>query len=344
MLTRIKDRYTFRIEREIAKGGMGTIYEAIQLGANGFEKKVAIKTLLPSLSSNPRFVEMFIGEGRLVADLVHENIVQIYQLGNNKGSYYIVMEYVHGMSLHQFVHFHAATKQHLPPELAVFITSRVARGLAYAHSRLDAEGRHLNIVHRDICPTNILITTEGLPKLADFGIAKAANNIMPAHERILMGKLFYMSPEQARREVVDHASDIYSLGMVMFELLALHKARSPWSKEIMDAAREGRVNWEALPDDLPEGILDILHKMLATDRSERYNDTSKVAYDLEYFIYHKGYGPTVVTLEKYLRENFPYLYTMTHVPTKDHDLEGVTTTALLQSATALDETRRDTKR
>ncbi len=328
MLNEIKDRYQLRIEREIAKGGMGTIYEATQLGTNGFEKKVAIKTLLPSLSRNPRFVEMFIGEGRLVADLVHENIVQIYQLGNTRGSYYIVMEYVHGLSLHEFIRYHAATGLTVPRELAVFITSRIARGLAYAHSRLNEQGRPLNIVHRDVCPTNILITTEGLPKLADFGIAKAAT-VMPAHERVLMGKLFYMSPQQARREPVNHASDIYSLGMVMYELLTLQKARQPWAKDILAAARDGLANWDGLPDDMAPGISEILHRMLAADLDERYSDTNEVGYDLEYFIYHKGYGPTVVTLENYMREHFAFLYNRENVPRKPPHTATATSTVVM---------------
>ena len=332
MLNEIKDRYTFRIEREIAKGGMGTIYEATQLGTDGFEKRVAIKTLLPAMSQNPKFIEMFIGEGRLVADLVHENIVQIYQLARGKAGYHIVMEYVHGLSLHDFIGFHGATKMQIPSELAVFITSRLARGLAYAHSRLDREGRPLNIVHRDVCPTNIMITTEGLPKLMDFGIAKAANNIMPPHDRVLMGKLYYMSPEQAQRFTVDHRTDIYSLGMVLYELLCCKKARFQWTDEILDAAKAGWIGWESLPEGLSEDLMSILRKMLARSREERYSDTGRLAYDLEYFIYHKGYGPTVVSLENYLRDNFPYLYTLANVPRKMQAIDPSSRTIPLATA------------
>ncbi|MBT3376084.1 MAG: serine/threonine protein kinase [Lentisphaerae bacterium] len=333
MLTHIKDRYMFRIERQIAKGGMGTIYEATQLGAKEFEKKVAIKTVLPALARNERFIEMFIAEGRLVADLVHENIVQIYQLGHcSKAGYYIVMEYVHGLSLHDFIHFHSATHERIPHELAVFITSRIARGLAYAHSRLDGEGTPLNIVHRDICPTNIMITTEGLPKLGDFGIAKAASSTVSANDRILMGKLFYMSPEQAQRIPVDHRSDVYSLGLVLFELLALTRARSKWSKDILDAARTGQVDWDALPDNVDPDLLTILRHMLTADPDLRYADTSQVAYELEYFIYREGYGPTVVTLENYLRQNFPFLYMRASVPRKTAIMESVGRTAPLTTS------------
>lgn len=307
MLEHIEGTFNYRIVRLIAKGGMGSVYEAMQLGADGFEKRVAIKTLLPALSHNRRFVDMFIGEAKLVADLVHENIVQIYQLGHSFHGYFIVMEYVHGLSLEEFIHFHAVTGERLPRELAVFITSRIARGLAYAHSRVDGDGGAKNIVHRDVCPNNVLITTEGLPKLGDFGIAKAANSAIPQNDRSLMGKLLYMSPEQAQRKLVDHRADIYALGMLLFELLALQRARAPWFREAHDAAKDGRVDWDCLPDDINDNVMGILKRTLSVDPGERYSDTDKLAYDLEYHIYHKGYGPTVVTLEKYLQKHFPYL-------------------------------------
>lgn len=311
MRNAISDHYTLVINREIAVGGMGTVYEATQLGVHGFEKTVAVKTLLPSISRNTRFVDMFIAEGKLVADLVHENIVQIYQLGCQGDEYYIVMEYVHGLSLHDFIRHHSAGRKRVPVELAVFIVSRIARGLAYAHTRQDAARQPLNIVHRDVCPTNILITTEGLPKLADFGIAKAANQAVPNYERSLMGKLFYMSPEQAQRTPVDHRSDIYSLGLVFFETLAMQRARDKWRDQILDAACAGHVDWECLPADLDPNLTGILQRMLTAGRDERYENVGRLAYDLEYHIYHGGYGPTVVTLENYLRAEFPGLYAAT---------------------------------
>ena len=334
MLQSIKDRYTFRIEREIARGGMGTIYEVTQIGADGFEKRVAIKTLRSQLSKNERFTEMFIDEGKLVADLVHENIVQIYQLGLYRHIHYIVMEFVHGLSLHDVIHFHAATSSKIPPELTVFTVSRIARGLAYAHSRLDRRGKPLNIVHRDVCPTNIMITTEGLPKLLDFGIAKAARNTVVLNERTLMGKLLYMSPEQAQRKSLDWQSDIYSLGLVLFEMLALTKARARWDKELMEAAKQGWVDWDSLPENLDKGLRAILETMLAQNPGDRYDSTNRLAHDLEYHIYREGYGPTVVTLENYLRKHFAYLYRLQNVPRKDTADKMLSQTVLLEKTDA----------
>ena len=329
MLSWIKDNYTFRIDREITQGGMGTVYEATQMGPEGFEKKVAVKTLRQSLSKNQRFTGMFLDEAKLVANLVHENIVQLYQMGHCKEGYYIVMEYVHGMSLLDFVHLHAVTNEVPPTELAVFIASRIARGLAYAHSRQDQAGNPLNIVHRDVSPGNIMITTEGLPKLLDFGIAKAAGQVVGERDETLMGKVYYMSPEQAQRLDLDYRADIFALGLVLFELLALRKARSRWKDDIIAAAKDGRVDWEALPTGLDPSLVTILRRMLARDLDERYDNTGHVGYDLEYFIYHKGYGPTVVTLENYLRERVPYLYSLPVIPHKDDHTVLVPKTVLM---------------
>ena len=306
--TALNDTYRYRIVREIASGGMGTIFEALQLGANGFSKRVAIKTLLPRLAGNKRFIDMFIDEAKLVANLVHENIIQIYHLSQTSEGWHIVMEYVNGISLHDFIRTHALMPEPLPPKLAVFITSRIARALAYAHGRTSEDGEPLNIVHRDVCPNNVLITTEGLPKLGDFGIAKAASTVMP--ERGLMGKLYYMAPEQARKEAVDFRADIYSLGLVLFELLSLRPARrfaDEDGEDVLHLAEDGRLNWDALPKDLDSALRAILEKMLANDPQERYADTNEVGYALEYYIYHSGYGPTVVTIEQYLTTHFAAL-------------------------------------
>jgi len=304
----IDEHSAYRIVRELAKGGMGSVSEAIHLGADGFEKRVAIKQLLPALSDSPEFVDMFIAEAKLVADLVHENIVQIHQFNRGEHGYYIVMEFVHGLSLAEFIERHTEDRQ-LPIELAVFITSRIARGLAYAHSRHDSFGVPLSVVHCDVCPRNILVTTEGLPKLGDFGIAKAANKYLsPSASETSLGKLAYMSPEQAWDRPVDYRSDIYSLGLVLFELLAMGKAREKWSSNMRFAAAKGWVDWDKLPRKVKSGLRKILNRMLDAEPNGRYDSTDQLAHDLEYFIYRKGYGPTVVTLEKHLRDLCPSLY------------------------------------
>lgn len=308
MLQSIRDTRTLRVTRKIADGGMGSVYEAVQDGVDGFQKLVALKVLLKELSEDHHFVDMFVTEAKLVADLVHENIVQIYQLGRSPDGYYIVMEFVHGLSLHEFIRFHNTVLRQRPPaELAVFICSRVARGMAYAHSRLDRGGQPLNIVHRDICPNNIMITREGLPKLADFGIAQISSDHRPDGE--LMGKLLYMSPQQACRENVDFRTDMFALGACLFELLTGKRIRSAADEGAYgELAKTGAVEWSLLPDDLRPDIRDVLEKCLQFSPDDRFQTSSELAQALEYLIYKDGYGPTITTLEEYLRKHMPYLY------------------------------------
>lgn len=307
-MNKILDNVEFEIIDLIAEGGMGAVYKAYQKGVEGFKKTVAIKTLLAAYSADQKFIEMFKDEAHLVANLVHENIVQIYQLGKFDDNYYFVLEYVDGVSLHEFQAFHSKLYVNMPQNLAVFITSRIARGLAYAHSRCDSDGNPLKIVHCDVCPNNVLITTEGLPKLTDFGIAKAANM---ASNSLVSGKLPFMSPEQANGKEVDFRSDIYSLGVVLFNLLCGDYTRDVKASldEIFTQAKENFIAWHKLAhEDIDEDLLNILRKMLATDPNDRYQKTDELARELEYYIYKDGYGPTIVTLSNYMRQQMPYLY------------------------------------
>src|SRR6266540_7530580 len=171
----IVDTSRCRIVRKLAQGGMGAVYEAVLCGPMSFTKTVAIKTIVERYSQDVEFVEMFIGEARLVADLVHPNICQVYQLGKVSNRYYIAMEYIAGVSLRQFADRHAELGILVPVEIGTFVISRVCRGLEYAHAKRDRNGHLLGVVHRDVTPRNIMISTEGEVKLTDFGIAKAHN-------------------------------------------------------------------------------------------------------------------------------------------------------------------------
>lgn len=304
-MKKIIGKTEYEIINLIAQGGMGSVYKARAKGVEGFEKTVAIKTMLPKLAGQHLFVDRFIAEAKLVANLIHENIVQIYQLSKTRGIYYFVLEYVDGISLFDFMEFHRKLKCSLPIPLAVFIVSRIARGLAYAHSRKGGDGKPLNIVHCDVCPHNILINVEGVPKLTDFGIARAGNL---EGSGTVSGKVAFMSPEQASGNcTVDFRSDIYSLGIVLFYLLSNKMARHIEKSipEILEEARNNQILWERLPEDLPPELRWILEKMLSRDPAERYTDTATLARELEYFIYKDGYGPTIVTLAEYMKELLP---------------------------------------
>jgi serine/threonine protein kinase len=305
---KLKDTYRFDLVRLIAAGGMGTVYEAIQHGAEGFEKRVAIKTITEEFSDEHQLVEMFIGEAKLVADLVHPNIVQIYQLGKIGKSYYIAMEFINGTNLRQFMGRHFQLGRSVPVDLSTFIVSRVCRGLEYAHSKCDAEGQPLGVVHRDVNPKNIMLDSEGDVKLTDFGVAKA-RHLLRLEGTMLMGTTRYMSPEQARFEETDARSDLFSLGIVLHELLT---GRLLFEAEDQMATFEAIIHKpiprpSELDSDVPEEVSRIAMKALERDREKRYQRASEMVHDLEYYMYNDRYGPTTMTLAKYLHEIFPEL-------------------------------------
>ena len=298
-------RIHYKIIRKIADGGMGSIYKAKLCGVAGFEKIVALKTMLPQYAEQHNFVENFINEAQLVANLIHENIVQIYMFDQVNGTYFFVMEFVDGICLYDLLDFFNRIGMRMDYKLAVFTAGRIARGLAYAHGRIGGDGKKLNLVHCDICPHNIMINSEGVPKLTDFGIAKAGNHNITGGR--VAGKLAFMSPEQADKQELDFRSDIYSLGVVLFFMLSGEMIRNMngTTAEIILQARNNEIPWDKLPPCIDAELRQILHKMLATNREERYNDTAQLAKDLEYYIYKDGYGPTIVTLATYIKENMP---------------------------------------
>jgi eukaryotic-like serine/threonine-protein kinase len=296
----------YRKVRKIAQGGMGAVYEAKQFGAEGFNKTVAVKTILGNYCNNAEFVRLFIGEAMLVADLVHENIVQVYHLGKIDEIYYISMEYVEGFNLEKFIDTHVVDKNiPLPIELGAFIISRVCRGLEYAHNKQGQDGQPLGIVHRDVSPKNIMLNYEGVVKLTDFGIAQA-RMYMQQNPEVMMGKVEYMSPEQASYEPTDRRSDLFSLGIVMYELLVgkhIFSTDDPF--QTLD-----NVKTKPIPDpkllrpDLPDDLCKIMLRALDRDVTKRFQTAGEMGTALEYFLYHDRYGPTNVTLGKYLRKVF----------------------------------------
>jgi eukaryotic-like serine/threonine-protein kinase len=302
----IRGEQRYDVVRKIFEGGMGVVYEAEQHGARGFVKRVAIKVIRQNLTSQHEFIENFVGEAKLVADLIHTNIVQTYHLGEHDGAYFIAMELINGVNLEQFTNRLAEKGRPLPVELAVFIASRVCRGLAYAHGKTDARGKPLGIVHRDVSFKNIMVAFEGDVKLTDFGVAKARGFLIDHEGEVIAGKAEYMSPEQADFQVTDKRSDLFSLGIVLAHLLL---GRNIFKAANAEESRQ-RVIGMPLPDfrKLDKRInkpLDrILQRALARDLAQRYAGADEMLYDLEFYIYHSGYGPTNETLGKFVRELF----------------------------------------
>jgi serine/threonine-protein kinase len=302
----IQNEFHYEIVRKIFEGGMGIVYEAEQLGTRQFVKRIAIKVVRQNYADQKQFIDNFIGEARLVADLIHTNIVQTYHLGEARGVYFIAMELIRGVNLEQFSQQLHDKKRELPKELAIFIVSRIARGLAYAHAKTDKDGRPLGIVHRDVSLKNIMIAFEGDVKLTDFGIAKAKGFLTDQEGEVVAGKADFMSPEQANFQITDKRSDIFSAGVVLAHLLLgknLFKGASPEEsrQRIMTLTIP---DFRALDSRIDDRLNEILHRTLARDLDKRYPDADQLLYDLEHYIYHTGYGPTNETLGKYIRELF----------------------------------------
>lgn len=294
----------YKIVRTIAEGGMGVVYEAAQHGAGQFSKTVAVKLIREEYSTISEFQNNFIGEARLVADLIHTNIVQTYHLGMIGGQYFMVMEYVNGVNLEQMIERHAALNRVLPVDLAAFIVSRIARGLAYAHAKHDREGRLLGIVHRDIGPKNIMIAYEGDVKLTDFGIAKALDLMYNEEGQVIAGKDEYLSPEQASYAVTDARSDLFPLGIVLAELLL---GRNIFRSQDRLESRQNILSlpipkFATLRPEIDPKLEAIIQKALQRDRNDRYQSANEMLTALEVYLYSDGYGPTNEKLGAYLRE------------------------------------------
>jgi serine/threonine-protein kinase len=305
-LKHIFNELHFELLRVVAEGGMGIVYEAEQKGAGKFVKRVAVKLIREEYSKIDEFRSNFIGEARLVADLIHTNIVQTYHLGEISGQYFMTMEYVDGINLEDFLNRHRETGQLIPADLAAFIVSRVCRGLSHAHQRCDSSGRNLGIVHRDVNPRNIMLAREGDVKLTDFGIAKAFDLMYNEEGEVIAGKDEYLSPEQARREVTDARADLFSCAILLSEMLL--------GENLFEAKREEDTRKNILDLSIPDftemrpeidtQLDDILQRAFKRDRDKRYQSAQAMLTALEVFLYGDGYGPTNEKLAAYMNDLF----------------------------------------
>ena len=223
-----------------------------------------------------------------------------------QGAAFIAMELIRGVNLEQFTHQLADKKRALPKELAVFITSRIARGLAYAHSKTDKDGRPLGIVHRDVSFKNIMIAFEGDVKLTDFGIAKARGFLTDQEGEIVAGKADYMSPEQANFKITDKRSDIFSAGVVLGHLLLGRNIfKGPTAEESRQRIMTMPIpDFRTLDERIDDPLNEILQRCLTRDLAQRYTTADELMTALEYYIYKGGYGPTNETIGKFIRELF----------------------------------------
>ncbi|RJQ77352.1 MAG: serine/threonine protein kinase [Desulfobacteraceae bacterium] len=270
----------YRLKDKIAQGGMAELYIADYVREDGFKRQVAIKKVLPHLAENQDFIKMFIREARLAALLQHPNIVQIFDFGKIRDTYVIAMEYIQGMNLGQIM---AHLKSPMPMDMAIFIIMKISLGLDYSHKRKDDEsGQALGIVHRDVSPQNILISCQGEVKISDFGISKATTEPSFTQAGVIKGKLSYLAPEQALGQPVDHRIDIYSLGLVFYEVLSGRRLYQ-FDTDI-EAIR--KIPEMVIPQlslerpGLPEGLERVVMKCLEKDKNQRYDDAMALHDDL----------------------------------------------------------------
>jgi len=208
-----------KIIRKLDAGGMAEVFIGEQIGARGISKRVAIKRILPNLNKHQKFVDMFLDEARLAMNLSHANVVQTFDVGNTGGANYIVMEFIDGTALKAIMNYLKERGEQMPIGVAIYIVMEAAKGLGYAHAAKDNNGNPLNLVHRDVSPPNLLISVEGEIKVVDFGLAKAASQLETTDPGVIKGKFSYLSPEAVMGLEVDARADIFSLGIILFELL-----------------------------------------------------------------------------------------------------------------------------
>jgi len=277
---------TYRLVRKLAAGGMAEVFLAKVVGAEGFEKPVAVKRILPSLAQDQEFVELFLREAKLTVSLQHANVVQVFDLGTVRGQYYMVMEFVDGENLRGLQR--AATAQQVPLGLreVCFIVQQVAEGLAYAHEKLDPAGRPLNIIHRDINPSNVMISTAGEVKLADFGIAKVANAQSGTEVGVVKGKVGYLAPEQVRGAAVDQRSDLFLMGLLLYELLSGQQLFSGTDYfQILRSISSFDVKTLVPVPGVPAPLWSIVTRALAPDPVARFQRARDVSDALQNFLF-----------------------------------------------------------
>src|SRR5882672_7155527 len=302
MLDRQVGRY--RVVRHLASGGMAELYIARQEAMGGFAKEIVVKILQPRYAENPRVVQMFLDEARLAAKLNHQSIVHVYDVAEDGGMKYIAMEYIRGETLTEIVKHGLAAGKYLPLEHAVHVARQAAAGLAYAHAWREPDGHLMRIVHRDVSPTNILVTMEGQTKIVDFGIARVQDELRE-ESGIRPGKASYMSPEQVRGEGVDTRSDIFSLGIILYELaLGQRLFRGPAEVVMKRIAAEKVAPPTAVKRDFPPALELIIMRALEKRPQDRYQSAEDMRVDLEEFLADEGLRTGSRRMALYLSEIF----------------------------------------
>jgi len=285
---------------------MAELYVARAEGMAGFEKLVVLKRILPQHAESEDFIRMFLTEARLAATLHHPNIVQVYDIGEDQGTFFFTMEWVLGQDLRKLVRAARKAERPLPLEHILLIATGVAAGLEHAHEQTDPEGRPLGIVHRDVSPSNVIITYDGSVKIVDFGIAKAASAQAATVAGTLKGKIPYMSPEQCRGEGVDRRSDVFSIGTLLWELTTGMRLFSGDNEiAVLNRVARGEVPPpSSIRPDYPPLLEDVVMKALRSEPRERYQSAMDLQIALEDFAREARLPVSSARLAKFMRDLF----------------------------------------
>jgi serine/threonine-protein kinase len=287
----------YRVVEKLESGGMAEVFRAESEGLQGFRKQVAIKRVLPHLSSKKKFISMFLDEARLSAQLSHSNCVQVFDIGVGDNAFFIVMEFVDGANLKAIIEHLKKHGRDFPVEAAVYISLELCKGLAYAHELTDNSGAPLHIVHRDMSPPNVLITKNGEVKIVDFGLAKANSQLEKSEPGIIKGKFSYLSPEAAMGQEVDARTDVFAVGIILWELLAgqrlfLGETDFQTVKKVQ-AANVPPIS--SINKRVPLELEKIIAKALARDPAQRYGAARALGMEISKFMFK--YGVPVSTFD-----------------------------------------------
>jgi serine/threonine-protein kinase len=294
----------YRVIRHIATGGMAEVFLGESSSVQGFVKKVAIKRVLPHLAQNEKFIQMFLDEARLSARLDHANVVSVFDIGATNNTYFLVMEFVDGVNLKEIAENARRRGAAFEPKQACYVGIEVCRGLSYAHELTDEQGVPLGIVHRDISPPNIMITKRGEIKVADFGLAKAGIQVEKTEPGVVKGKFSYLAPEVANGEMADVRSDIFSLGVVLWEMLAgrrLFLGETDY-KTVKLVQRANIPRLSPLNPYIDESIEEILFKALTKDPSQRYQSARDFGDSLAGYLFQKRLKFTAFDMAKFITD------------------------------------------
>jgi serine/threonine protein kinase len=295
----------YRIRGVLGEGGMGRLYVAEQTGIEGFAKIVALKRILPHLADSPPFRTLFLNEARVAARLEHPNIVATYELGEVEGTYFMALEYLPGEDL-AAVLGRCEAPNSMPVEVAALLAQQCANGLEYAHQLRDGEGKPSCLVHRDVNPSNIFVTYHGMVKLLDFGVVKAATGGAKTSPGLFKGKYAYCAPEQLKGDSVDHRTDVFSLGIVLWECLTGHRLfDSPTDAGTIDAVRsQAIVAPSLLRPEVPIQLEEITMRALFRDRDRRYQSAHELSEALDRFLGVQRHRPTSNSVGQWLEALF----------------------------------------